>query len=249
MKIVSTYALTPDQRRVLEEGSDGAEIRDRTCRSAEETTALMSGGCDVLLAFRIPPDILESAPDLKWVQLLSAGADRALKGPLADADIPVTTSSGIHAAPIAEYIVASILAYSHRLHIAIRAQSKRQWIRQGEFMARVDDVRGKTIGLVGYGSIGRETARIAQALGMRVLALKRDPQSRADPGWIPKGLGDPEGSIPERFLGPDDRRHILAESNFAAVTLPLTAQTRGFIGARELAAMKPDGYIVNVGRG
>jgi phosphoglycerate dehydrogenase-like enzyme len=249
VKIVSTYALTPAQRKMLEQGSGGADISDRTCRSAAETAALMRGGCDVLLAFRLPEDPLGCAPELKWIQLLSAGADRMLAGPLRNASIPVTTSSGIHATPIAEYIIGSILAYSHRFHVAIRAQLRRQWMRQAEFMATVDEVRGKTIGIVGYGSIGRETARIAQALGVRVLALKRHPESRSDPGWCPPGLGDPEGRIPERFFGPDRREAMLAESDYVAVTLPLTDETHRFIGARELAAMKPEAYVVNVGRG
>src|ERR1700674_3536774 len=118
MKIVCAYALTDSQRRTLEESSEDAEIRDKTCRSPDEVGALMSGGCDVLLAFRIPADPLRHAPDLKWVQLLSAGADHALKGPLANVSVPVTTASGIHATPIAEYVIASMLAFSHRFHLA-----------------------------------------------------------------------------------------------------------------------------------
>ncbi len=249
MKIVCPYALSPTQRRILEEASDGAEIRDRACRSTDEVGELMRGGCDVLVAFRFPDEPLKFAPDLKWVQLLSAGADRALQGPLRDLSIAVTTASGIHATPIGEYVIASILAYSHRFHVAMRAQLKHQWLRQAEFAANVDEIRGKTLGVIGYGSIGREAGRIAQALGVRVLALKRDPQSRSDPGWIPEGLGDPEGRIPERFYGPEERLKILAQSDYVAVTLPLTTHTRGFIGEGELAAMKPHAYIVNIGRG
>jgi len=249
MKIVCTYGLTAHQRQTIEQSVPGAEIRDRTCRSSEETIELMRGGCDVLIAFRIPDDPIRHAPGLKWVQLLSAGADRALRGPLKDLALPITTASGIHATPIAEYIIASILAWSHRFHVTMRAQLRRQWIRQGEFMATVDEVRGKTIAILGYGSIGREAARLAEAFGMRVLALKRDPASRRDPGWVPKGLGDPEGRIPERWFGPADREAVLSASDFIAVTLPLTRETAGFVGARELAAMKPDAYLVNIARG
>jgi phosphoglycerate dehydrogenase-like enzyme len=249
MKIVSTIELTPAQRRVLSDAAPDTEIRDRTCRSAEDTAQLLAGGCDVMLSFRMPEDPTHHAPGLRWIQLLSAGADHALAGPLKNAMLPITTASGIHATPIAEYIIASILAFSHRFHIAIRAQLQRKWARRGEFMASVDEVRGKTIGIVGYGSIGRETGRIAEALGMRVLALKRNPASKADPGWCRKGLGDPEGRIPKRFFGPDERKALLGDSDFVAVTLPLTKETRHFIGASEIAAMRRDAYIVNVGRG
>ncbi|MFI5352533.1 MAG: D-2-hydroxyacid dehydrogenase [Candidatus Binatales bacterium] len=249
MKIACAVPLTPPQRRMLQESSPDAEIRDRLCRSADDTAELMRGGCDVLLGFRIPENPRAIAPDLKWIQLLSAGADRALGGTLRDAPIAVTTASGIHATPIGEYIVASMLAYAHGLHTAIRAQLKREWIRQGGFAATIDELRGKTLGVIGYGSIGREAARIADAFGMSVLALKREPDKRADPGWVAKGLGDPEGRIPARFFGPDERVEILAQSDYVAVTLPGTPHTRGFIGAREIAAMKPAAYIVNIGRG
>jgi phosphoglycerate dehydrogenase-like enzyme len=145
--------------------------------------------------------------------------------------------------------MASMLSYAHRIHLAIRAQMRREWMRSGRFMAGVDEIRGLTLGIIGYGSIGRETARLAQAFGMKVLALKRDPAVRTDPGWCPAGLGDPAGKIPERFFGPDQREEILRESDYVSVTLPLTEHTRKFIGARELAAMKPSAYLVNIGRG
>jgi len=116
-------------------------------------------------------------------------------------------------------------------------------------MGVVDDIRGQTLGIIGYGSIGRETARLAAAFGMKVLALKRNPSDRADSGWCPAGLGDPEGKIPARIFGPDDREAILRESDFVSVTLPLTGHTRKFIGEREFNAMKPNAYLVNIGRG
>jgi len=84
---------------------------------------------------------------------------------------------------------------------------------------------------------------------MTVLALKRAPEVRADDGWTLEGCGDPEGKIPKRFYGPDQRDAILAESDFIVVTLPLSPHTRGFIGAKQFAAMKPGAYVVNIGRG
>jgi phosphoglycerate dehydrogenase-like enzyme len=210
---------------------------------------LASGGCDVMLTFRVPNDIVTRARGLKWIQLLSAGADHVLGGPLKGAPISITTASGIHATPIAEYTIASMLAFAHRIHLAIRAQVRHEWMRSGAFMAGVDDIRGQTLGIVGYGSIGRETARLAAAFGMKVIALKRDPFDRVDAGWSPAGLGDPEGKIPARYFGPNEREAILRESDYVSVTLPLTEHTRKFIGEREFAAMKPGAYLVNIGRG
>jgi len=249
MKIISTVALQPAQRDAILRAVPGADLADRQCRTAEEVMELASGGCDVMLTFRVPNDIVTRARGLKWIQLLSAGADHVLGGPLKGAPISITTASGIHATPIAEYTIASMLAFAHRIHLAIRAQVRHEWMRSGAFLAGVDDIRGQTLGIVGYGSIGRETARLAAAFGMKVIALKRDPFDRVDAGWSPAGLGDPEGKIPARYFGPNEREAILRESDYVSVTLPLTEHTRKFIGEREFAAMKPGAYLVNIGRG
>jgi phosphoglycerate dehydrogenase-like enzyme len=248
MKIIATVALQPAQRSAILAAAPGADLADRQCRTVEEVSDLVSEGCDALLTFRVPNDLATRA-QVKWIQLLSAGADHVLGGPLKGSAIPVTTASGIHATPIAEYTMASMLAYAHRIHLAIRAQVRREWMRSGAFMAGVDDIQGQTLGIIGYGSIGRETARLAAAFGMKVLALKRDPFDRVDPGWCPAGLGDPEGKIPARYFGPDERAAILGESDYISVTLPRTDHTRKFIGEREFAAMKPGAYLVNIGRG
>ena len=249
MKVISTVALQPAHRAAISSAVPGVELADRQCRTADEVAEFVSSGCDVLLTFRVPNDIATRARGLKWIQLLSAGADHVLVGPLKGIAIPITTASGIHATPIAEYTLASMLAYAHRIHLAIRAQTRREWMRSGAFMGSVDEIRGRTLGIVGYGSIGRETARLAAAFGMKVLALKRNPADRVDPGWSPAGLGDPDGKIPARFFGPDEREAILRESDYVSVTLPLTDHTRKFIGEREFAAMKPGAYLVNIGRG
>lgn len=247
MKIVATVPITDSQLSVIKAAAPGAEIVARQCRSRDEAGELVSGGCDALLTFLIPSDLPKQAPNLRWIQLLSAGADHAL-GALKGTSIPVTTASGIHAAPISEYTIASMLAWARRLHVTIRAQSRHEWSRRAVINV-LDVIRGKTLGIVGYGSIGRETGRLASAFGMRVLALKRDPSERRDAGWCPAGLGDPEGKIPERWFGGEGCAEMLSESDYVSVTLPNTPHTVKFVGAKEIAAMKPGSYIVNIGRG
>jgi phosphoglycerate dehydrogenase-like enzyme len=242
--------LTGAQRARIERAAPGAQVVARACRSSEEMLGLAAGGCDVVLTFRVPDDLIARVPGLKWVQLLSAGADHALAGGLKGCPVPVTTASGVHATPIAEYTIASMLAWAHRIHQTTRAQVRHEWARRGlNFMSLMDVLRGKTLGVIGYGSIGRETARLARAFGMRIVALKRDPENVRDEGWCPAGLGDPDGIIPARFYGPAARLDMIAESDYILVTLPGTRHTEKFIGAEEIAAMKPSAYIVNVGRG
>jgi len=248
MRILSTIGLTPEQRRMIEQAAGDAELIDRRCRSQAEMVEAAEGGCDVLFSLRVPDELMKRSPQLKWIQLMSAGADHILKGLLAERKtVAVTTGSGVAASTIAEYSIASMLAWAHVLPTTMRAQLNREWKRIG-FMD-IEPMRGKTLGVIGYGSIGREIARIAQGLGMDVLALKRNPDERRDPGWNPPGVGDPEGTIPRRWYGSDQCVQILREADYITVTLPLTAHTRGFIGRKEIAAMRPNSYIVNVGRG
>ncbi|HXZ88082.1 MAG TPA: D-2-hydroxyacid dehydrogenase, partial [Candidatus Binataceae bacterium] len=250
MKILSTIGLTSEQRLLLEQAAGDAEIVDRRCRSQAEMVEAAEGGCDVYFGFRVPDELMRRAPGLKWVQLLSAGADHILRGLLGErANVAVTTASGIHSTPIAEYTIGSMLAWAHGFHVTMRAQMRHEWKRNSQFMDSVDSMRGKTLGIIGYGSIGRETARIAQALGMTVLALKRNPNDRRDTGWNPPRVGDPDGVIPARWYGPEEREAVLRDSDFISVTLPMTPLTQRFIGAREIAVMRPHTYIVNVGRG
>jgi phosphoglycerate dehydrogenase-like enzyme len=250
MKILSTIGLTPTQSAMVKDAA-GADtvLVDRLTRTREELLEAAGDGCDILFGLRAPDELVRRSPQLKWVQLISAGAEHVLKGAVAErTEVAVTTASGIHATPIAEYTIGSMLAFAHCLHVTMRSQLRHQWER-GSFMDTADSLRGKTLGVIGYGSIGRETARIGTALGMPVLALKRDPADRADPGWNPPGVGDPDGRIPARWFGPNDCAELLNESDYVTVTLPLTPHTRGFVGKREIAAMRPHAYIVNIGRG
>lgn len=249
MKILSTVGLKPEEIGKLEQIS-GAEVVDRRCRSQAEMIEAATGGCDILFSFRAPDGLIQRCPNLKWVQFLSAGADHVLKGELAARpSIAITNASGIHATPIAEYTIASMLAWSHGFHVTMRAQMRREWKRGLDFMDSVDSMRGKALGVVGYGAIGRETARIGAALGMSVLALKRNPQDHIDTAWNPRGVGDPEGKLPAAWFGPEGLTELLRASDFITVTLPSTKATRKMIGPNEIAAMRPHAYIVNIGRG
>jgi phosphoglycerate dehydrogenase-like enzyme len=112
------------------------------------------------------------------------------------------------------------------------------------------EVRGATLGLVGYGSIGRELARIATtAFGMTVLACKRDPSQRRDTGYCRPGTGDPEGVFPDEWFAPDRVTELLGRSDVVVMCAPLTRDTRGMFDARAFEAMKPSAYFINVGRG
>ncbi len=200
-----------------------------------------------------PPRDLSRAPALRWVQVHMAGVNALVDHPLyTDTTLPLTTTSGVHAATIAEYAVTMLLALAHRVPRMVEWQARGAWPpdEQRWPLFVPSEVRGATLGIIGYGSIGRELARIAKsAFGMTVLASKRDPARRADDGYCLPGTGDPEGRLPDEWLGHAQLDSLLARSDVVVLCAPLTPETRGLIGDAALARMKPSAYFINVGRG
>jgi phosphoglycerate dehydrogenase-like enzyme len=201
----------------------------------------------------MPPRALAQAPNLQWVQLHMAGVDALADHPLyTQSQVALTTTSGVHAATIAEYAITVLLALAHRVPRMVEWKGRGGWPPDAQRWPLFvpSEVRGATLGIVGYGSIGRELARIARtAFAMTVLACKRDPSRRQDAGYALPGTGDPEGLFPDAWLSPKELPELLARSDVVVLCAPLTAETRGLIGARELAAMRPSAYLINVGRG
>jgi phosphoglycerate dehydrogenase-like enzyme len=210
------------------------------------------GRVDVLYAGS-PPRDLARAPALKWVQLHMAGVNALADHPLyTKTALPLTTTSGVHAATIAEYAMTMLLALAHRVPRMVEWQGRRAWPpdEQRWPLFVPSEVRGATLGIIGYGSIGRELARIAKsAFGVVVLACKRNPGQRADDGYCLPGTGDPTGALPDEWLGHGQLDRLLARSDAVVLCAPLTPETQGMIGAAQLARMKPTAYFINVGRG
>lgn len=182
-----------------------------------------------------PHDLLPRARNLRWYQQWVAGADWLLHHPeAADLDFVLTSASGVHPIQIAEHVFAMLLAFARRLCRTVRAQERHEWIHHSR-MNDLFELHGKTMVLAGVGAIGARVAGVAGAFGMRVLGVRRNPEQGA-PGV-------------EAMFGPDRLLDVLPEADFVVLILPLTHETRHVIGERELRAMKPTAYLVNVGRG
>jgi phosphoglycerate dehydrogenase-like enzyme len=246
LNVLVTMRFSDDQLERLR----GVSPRLRVTR-AEPTDADYSR-THVLYA-GAPPRELDRAPNLKWVQLHMAGVDALAEHPLyTQSAIPLVTASGVHAATIAEYAITMLLALAHRVPRMVEWQGRGGWPpdEQRWPLFVPSEVRGATLGIIGYGSIGRELARMAKAaFAMTVVVCKRDPGQRQDSGYALPGTGDPEGRLPDAWLGPDGLPELLARADVVVMCAPLTAQTRRLVGARELARMKRSAYFINVGRG
>jgi phosphoglycerate dehydrogenase-like enzyme len=161
----------------------------------------------------------------------------------------ITSMSGASAPQMAEHAVMMILALGHHLPDVFAHQKKAEWPSGRWELFSPHELRGSTVGIIGYGSVGRQIARILQVFGATVLASKRDVMHPEDTGYTIEGLGDPEGDLVNRLYPPQALCSLLKECDYVVITLPLTSTTRGVIGAKELAAFKPGAYLVDISRG
>lgn len=188
----------------------------------------------------------DRAPCLRWAQLDTSGIDHARGTGLWHSGAVLTTLGGVSPAPLAEWIIMMVLAHAHHLRETERLAAARTWpsreYRWQNLMPH--DLRRSTLGIVGYGRIGKEVARLANALGMRVVAVRRGSPSAGEArfGATPEVAG-----VTMRDLG--ELHDMLAECDYVVLTVPLTPQTENLIGAAELAAMKPGAVLVNGSRG
>jgi phosphoglycerate dehydrogenase-like enzyme len=191
----------------------------------------------------------EQSPNLRWVQTHWAGIDHLRQQPIWDTSVTLTNTSGIHAPNIAQYVLAQLLAWAHRIPRWVHYQSRAEWPsgRWEKFVP--DELRGKTLGIAGYGSIGREVARLARCFGLRVLATKRDARRIEDEEYTVSGVGDAAGTLAARIYPGEATRSMVAECDYVVIALPLTDKTRHLFDEQMFRAMKPTAFLVNVGRG
>jgi phosphoglycerate dehydrogenase-like enzyme len=198
-----------------------------------EITESLEGAEVLFLRWGLSPEatrrLLARVPNLRWIHTISAGVDHLLFPELRESEAILTNASGVFNVPIAETVMAYILAVVKRLPEFWAHQRERRWEK-----LPLRELRGLTVGIVGLGDIGTEVARLCRAFGMHVLGLRRRP--------APSDLAD-------EVLPPDRLQDLLARSDFVVIAVPLTAETRGMIGRAELAAMKPDAWLVNISRG
>jgi phosphoglycerate dehydrogenase-like enzyme len=235
----------------LQRLSPGLQIEYYPARAVNPIPDDLWRGVEILYTnFATPLPLPERVPRLRWVQLYSAGVDNIRDHPLFQTSVTFTTTSGIHAVNMAEYVLMVVLAWFHRFPLLLEWQQKGQWPSHAERASLfvTPELRGKTIGIVGYGSIGREVARLASAFGMRVLALQRSADHR-DYGYQFSGVGDPEGTLPSLYFGSDQLHSMLSECDVVVIALPLTPQTKHMFDAAAFRVMKSTAFLVNIARG
>ncbi len=229
--------------------SPDLEIHVRKANQPEEIPADLWVRADVLYTSRVLPTA-EQAPRLRWIQFHWAGVDHAIEAPiLRKPGLIATTLSGAAASQLAEYVVMMMLALGHRLPDMMAHQKRAEWPRDRWERFNPLELRDSTVGIIGYGSVGRQIARLLQPFGATVLASKRDAMQPQDAGYTPVGEGDPGGDMVYRLYPAQALRSMLKDCDFVAVTVPRTPETRGLIRAEHFAVMKPTAFLVDVSRG
>ncbi|KAI9744094.1 MAG: hypothetical protein M1818_002246 [Claussenomyces sp. TS43310] len=198
------------------------------------------------------------AKDIKFIHFISAGVDHISRKPIyTDSNVTLTTSSGIHGPMISEWVIMQILANSHKQKQLLDWQRKHVWGTHAA-LGQLKDAVGMRLGVLGYGSIGRQTARICKAMGMDVIAYtaspRETPESRHDHGYIVPGVGDEDGSIPSAWysgLDQESLHNFLSQDiDILLISVPLTEKTRHFLGAKEFELLgRKNALVVNISRG
>lgn len=216
---------------------------------AEEISPDVWATVEVLYTARVLPQP-DLVPNLRWIQFHFAGVDHAREAPvLRKPGVIATTMSGASASQVSEYILMMLLAFSHRLPDLVDIQRRIIWPKDRWERFSPLELRHATVGIVGYGSIGRQTARLLYAFGAKVLANKLDGRHPEDQGYMIEGLGDAEGDFVHRLYPAEALRSMARECDFLVVSVPLTPRTTGMIDAAVFDAMKPGAYLIDISRG
>lgn len=239
-------ALLDDLRAV----SDRVQLLVYPAREVKDVPDDVWAKAEVLYTLTLLPDPA-LVPCLRWIQAHSAGVDHLVEQPVVHGgQVTLTTTSGMHATNMAEYAFMMMLALGHRLPQMLAHQANATWSDDRFKLFAPQELLGSTVGIVGYGSIGREIARLANSFGMEVLATKRDVFHPADPnGYVIPGTGDPAGEYFHRLYPPEALPTMLRDCDFVVITVPLVEATRQMFGREAFGAMKRTAYLINVGRG
>lgn len=199
----------------------------------KEQLDLLLGEAEVLFGWihHFPKNLLARTPRLKWIQTMSAGID-LMPEEIRKSRIRIVNASGLHSTPMGEMVLEVMLMFAKDAPACFQMKQTRTWKR-----FRPALLRGQTVGILGLGVVGREIARLSKAFGMEVIGIRRS--------------GQPEQPFPEvdRVYPREQLSEVLAKSDYVVLALPLTKETRGMIGEKELKAMKPSAYLINPARG
>ena len=220
LKLLGT--LGPDVTVLV--SNDAARVREY----APQADVIVNGTSNPpLLSAAIPP-----AARARWIHSLWTGVDNVLCPEVLASPLPLTNGRGVFRRPLAEWTIGAMLYFAYRMRRMVRQQQAGVWEA-----FTTEEIQGKTLGIIGYGGIGSTAAELARPFGMRIVALRRRPEMFG------------QDSLVDESFAPSQINDLMAASDYVLLATPLTDDTRGMIGAAQIAAMKPTSVLINVGRG
>lgn len=199
-----------------------------------------------ILMCTFPPENFSDMTSLRWLQITSAGYSQLFGLGLVEKGVHAANGRGNFDVPIGEWNLAMMVNLTRNLRKMIRNQDAGIWDRSAEFQK---EMRGLTVGIWGYGGIGRETARLAKMMGMNVQVMSRKGVQPAHNIYCVPGTGDPEGKLPDRVFLDGQELEFLANLDFLVLGMPLTPASQGIVGERELRALPARAFVLNPARG
>lgn len=192
---------------------------------------------DIAIAWSLRGEQIAAAKTLKWIHSTATAVHALMSDELRASNIVVTNARDVHGPVVAEHVMALIFALAKRLPPAVRFQQEKHWAQQDIWNAkpRPRELKGATIMIVGLGGIGRPLAKMASSLGMHVIGVREHSERSCE-------------SV-EKIYGFDHLDEALAQADFLVLALPVTPKTHHLMNAARLACMKPEAYLINVGRG
>jgi phosphoglycerate dehydrogenase-like enzyme len=248
-EILVTVPFTAEQLDDLRQITADMNVRSLPLGEGQIAPEDAWKNAEVLYTFRALPTP-EQAPNLKWIQFHLAGVDQHLNAPILEKPgLLATTLSGANAPQVAEHALALMLALGHHVHYMLHDQARVMWSTQRSERYQARELLNATVGIVGYGSIGQRLARLLQPFQVRILASRRDLLMPPSENFEVDGRGDAQAELVHRMYPGKAICTMIKECDFVVVTVPLTDETRGMLGARQLSAFKPSAFLVDVSRG
>mgnify|MGYP006098421035 CR=1 FL=1 len=195
------------------------------------------GNLDILTTYKMDETIFsQSSEKLKWIHLGSAGIENSLFPSILKSKAIITNASGVHAGPVSEFAMGMMLYLSKQFGGCEKFKNDAEWT-QWELARKAIQLKNKTVGIIGFGSIGKAIAKKAKAFDMNIIATRRLQKKNESK------------KIADELIPLSDLGHLLTESDYVIIACPLTSLTKGMIAKKEIAKMKSSAFIINIARG
>ncbi len=239
MLVVTNFALNETQLKSIHQVSPKIEVvrvsGDDASAYAPYLDQMEVGFC----MLRFPTGVADGAPNLRWVHTSAAGVDGFEGSGLLGGPFTLTTSNGLHRLQMAEYITTMMLMLARNMPMYLKAQAEHRWLGPRD-RPNPTEIGGKTLSILSLGNIGDEAAKRAKAFGMRVIGTRRSvtlEQAANKPSYV------------DELLPVSEKNTLISQADYLLLSLPLTGETRGMLGEKELRSMKPTSFVINISRG